>query len=44
MVALIQSGDIQGRVDSQNKARIVSHLAVRGTDLLADSESEEARP
>lgn len=44
VVALIQSGDIQGRVDSQNKARIVFHLAVRGTDLLADSESEEARP
>ena len=26
VVALIQSGDIQGRVDSQNKARIVSIL------------------
>ena len=26
IVALIQSGDIQGRVDSQNKARIVSTL------------------
>lgn len=26
VVALIQSGDIQGRVDSQNKARVISIL------------------
>ena len=46
VVALIQSGDIHGRVDSQNKVRLLAFLASMKRELMswlvvADFASEE---